>query len=269
MLRHGESGDWYGTFSGHKGAVWSCTLNKAALLCATGSADFSARLWDACSGNQLHEWQHNHIVRSTAFASDSSKLATGGMEKFVRLFDVVKPEAAPETLPVQGSGIRCLTWVQNDSILLCSLADHKGIQAFDMRSKQLVRTLDTEAPVLSIEASFDGNHLTSAEGKVVRFFDLSGNNGSIQQVKEHHLPRANAESATYCPSKRVFAAGGEDMWVRLFSYDTGAELDCNKGHHGPVHAVRFAPTYEMYASGSEDGTIRVWPMAGPVVENGK
>lgn len=62
-----------------QGAVWSCTLNKAALLCATGSADFSARLWDACSGNQLHEWQHNHIVRSTAFASDSSKLATGGV----------------------------------------------------------------------------------------------------------------------------------------------------------------------------------------------
>ena len=61
-----------------QGAVWSCVLNKAALLCATGSADFSARLWDACSGNQLHEWQHNHIVRSTAFSSNSNKLATGG-----------------------------------------------------------------------------------------------------------------------------------------------------------------------------------------------
>lgn len=50
-----------------------------------------------------------------------------GMEKFVRLFEVAKPEAAPETLPVQGSGIRCLTWVQNDSLLLCSLAEHNGI----------------------------------------------------------------------------------------------------------------------------------------------
>lgn len=56
-------------------------------------------------------------------------------------------------------------------------------------------------------------------------------------------------------------------WVRLFNYDTGEELDCNKGHHGPVHAVRFAPTYEMYASGSEDGTIRMWPMT-PAGENG-
>ena len=37
---------------------------------------------------------------------------------------------------------------------------------------------------------------------------------------------------------------------------------CNKGHHGPVRSLAFTPSFDNYASGSEDGTIRIWSWAG-------
>ena len=90
-------GDWVGTFLGHKGAVWSAKLSGGdASRAVTGSADFSAKVWDTYSGECVQTFTHGHIVRSVAVNAAGDRLFTGGHERKLRLFDLHKPPAGAD-----------------------------------------------------------------------------------------------------------------------------------------------------------------------------
>ncbi|KAI9117286.1 hypothetical protein K1719_011452 [Acacia pycnantha] len=262
MLRNGETGDWIGTFEGHKGAVWSCCLDTNALRAATASADFSSKVWDALTGDELHSFEHKHIVRACAFSEDTLLLLTGGLEKILRIYDLNRPDAPPREIEKSPGSIRTVTWLHNDQTILSSCTDMGGVRLWDIRSGQIVHTLDTKSSVTSTEVSRDGRYILTADGSTVKFWDANIYN----LVKSYDMP-CTVESASLEPKYgNKFVAGGEDMWVRVFDFHTGDEIACNKGHHGPVHCARFSPGGESYASGSEDGTIRIW-QTGPLIND--
>lgn len=272
MLRNGATGDWIGTFEGHKGAVWACILNDTAFVAATASADFSARVWNAVTGEEVHQFPHKHIVRTAAFerGSTATHLLTGGAERILRIYDLQRPETAPRELVKAPDNIRCAGWVHDNSKLLVSYLDRPGIDVWDLRiGDGPIRTLESHGAVTSIEFTNDGQYIVSADGAAITFRD----GFSFDIIKQHKVSDYEVETASFCPERRKFVAGGSDMWVHLYDFDSGAEVDCGRGHHGPIHCVRFAPGGATYASGSEDGTIRIWNTEfigenGSGVENG-
>jgi len=254
MLREGSSGDWIGTFVGHKGAVYCTRLNLACTQAVSASADYTAKIWDAMSGDELMTLEHKHIVKTAAFAKDGVRLYTAGNEKKLRIFDLNKPEnpliCEGHTQPIS----HIIT--SPDQNLLISIGQEKCIRVWDVRSQQNVKTLATNSPseFSNLQLSLDETLFSCTAGRDVHFFNTS----SLELLKSFKLPRELSCVSTHPLSKRFVTASGSEMWVRVYDYESGEEIAVYKGHHGPVRCVSFDPSGDHFASGSEDGTIRIW-----------
>lgn len=273
MLRRGDTGDWIGTFMGHKGAVWSATMDANAKYAATGSADFSVKFWDAVSGDEVAAFEHRHVVKSVAFTPDTSKLLTGGHEKILRVFDLTPITEALEQYKAEGrTGIvvpagppiaqmQCKEQIRkvvtlSDSMAVTGETDGT-ISVWNLESSTLVREFKTEAGVMDMEGSRQGTVLTVAAGNKVYFYDV-GRDFALISAFEVPISFQEEGGASLHPKDEKFIAGGSDTWVRVFDYKTGEMLETHKGHHGPVRCLRYSPSGESFATGSEDGTIRIW-----------
>ncbi len=208
------------------------------------------KIWDTHTGEVLCTLQHDHIVRAVSYPPDSSDLlATGGVEKKLRIFDLtnVAPretgEAVAQTIPasagfeigpnVHNASIKFIVWTRDPNILIT--ASDNVLRWFDLRTRKVVKqeTLDGEigscelcglAPELMTRLDIGEGLpvLAVAAGKYVYFWGGMSATNELKRLKMDY----QVASVALDPKGRKIVVGEDKpaTWARVYRWDDGAEI---------------------------------------------
>jgi len=197
------------------------------------------------------------------------------MDKKLRVFDLSnkkRDENAPETDPpsyeigagVHGGAIKAVVWT-HDSNFLVTAADDRFIRWWNLDTGKVVQELKFDGDIGTCEfsgPSSDGNDigggkpvLSIAAGKTVFFY---GGESAQTLLKKIELPYDVTSVALHAGQRKFVTAERKNPWGYVYNYDTEELIDTLKGHHGPIWSISFSPDGKLYATGSEDGTIKMW-----------
>lgn len=77
---------------------------------------------------------------------------------------------------------------------------------------------------------------------------------------QHSLPsiHAHVRSVRFSPAGRLLAAAGDSRVIALFDAQSGEQVASLSGHQSWIMCLDWSSTGEYLASGSWDGSVRIW-----------
>mmetsp|Transcript_153 Transcript_153/g.273 ORF Transcript_153/g.273 Transcript_153/m.273 type:complete len:360 (-) Transcript_153:95-1174(-) len=279
-----ETGERVGTFNGHKGTIWDIDVDRFSKRVLTASADAFVKLWDCETGECLKSFTHHGPARGAAWADGAEMFATIS-DPFVEhnaqisIYDVPInedpsdyseiPRLEIELPKIDGKRVNAtnIVWLNlnealfvtfdNGSIRLYDPTTGEELDEFYPHEKKINRVSFNQDKTLFITSSAD---FTSKLYDVVDLRHLKTyktgspvNDAVISETKDHILLGGGQEAM----SVTTTSGKAGKFETRFFHLVYEEEFGTVKGHFGPINALAIDPKGRCYASGAEDGYIRL------------
>ncbi|KAH8104960.1 hypothetical protein DFH11DRAFT_1324376 [Phellopilus nigrolimitatus] len=177
----------------------------------SGSDNRTVRIWDAKSGQQLHELSgHTSVVTSVAYSPDGQHIVSGSSDRTVRIWDAKSGQQLHELIG-HSDWVRAVAY-SSDGQHIVSGADDKTVRIWDAKSGQELHKLSGHSSrVNSVAYSPDGQEIVSGSSdKTVRTWNLG------HQWKSKEL---GSDWELWSSAEKVSEPVAEDGWVHTPSGD--------------------------------------------------
>ncbi|PMD27395.1 putative eukaryotic translation initiation factor 3 subunit I [Hyaloscypha hepaticicola] len=275
-----HNGERLGTYHGHQGALWTVDVDPTSTLIASGAADNTVRLWEIRTGKCLKVWEFNTAVKRVEFNEDGSQLlaVTEKRMGFLGTIEVMNINLDPEaeqsdekvlTITCEESKATVAGWSYLSKYIIAGHEDGTVSQYDAKTGEQLDNTQihEPDMPITDLQWSADRTYfITASKDKTAKLINVQD-----LEVMKTYVADTPLNSASITPKKDfVILGGGQDAMgvtqtdarqgkfeARFYHKVFAEEIGRVRGHFGPLNSVAVDPTGKSYASGGEDGYVRV------------
>ena len=280
-----DTGARLGTYEGHKGTIWDLDCDRTSTYLLSASADASAKLWNCCDGTVIKDYPHHGPVRGVAWADGGQMFATISdpfvdRPGYVSVFRVPKDESPQDwqdtpvleiELPKNNKGQRVnatnVVWLNLNEAIFVTF-DNGCIRLYDpMNGDELEELQPHEKKINRVSFNRDKTlFITSSSDFKSKLYDVV----DLKHLKTYQTDRPVNDAVISPTKEHILLGGGQEAMsvtttagkvgkfeTRFFHLVYEEEFGTVEGHFGPINALDINPNGLSYASGAEDGYIRL------------
>ncbi|KAL2649332.1 hypothetical protein R1flu_017460 [Riccia fluitans] len=255
------------TLRGHSKPVSFVAWSPDDTMLLTCGNEEMVKLWDVQTGECKHTFdKQNSMFSSCAWFPDGKRFVSGGNDKCIHIWDL----EGKEIDVWKGSRMPRISdiAITRDGTHLVSICGDKDIRIYNMELKS-ERVIEEEKPITSLSVSKDGRYLlVNLVSQEIHLWDIGEDEKTskpTRKYKGHRQGRYVIRSCFGGSDQAFILSGSEDSQVYLWHRGNSELLEILPGHAGTVNCVSWNPVNpHMFASASDDHTIRIWGLSkGP------